>query len=184
MTEPIEADENGRVTYTVPEEGTATWSQEPEPAPDTADTSDDVADDELDPRTRAYVTKLKKEAQQQRARARDAEELVGAAAAREDVHTREQIAQAAAAAGLINGEDLFLAHPDPNEFLDEQFKDVIGDRVAEAAKTLLERKPYLGRPVGAPPSDRPLEGLRPGASPEPKPSKKPDWSAALHGIGG
>ena len=48
-----------------------------------------------------------------------------------------QVAAAAAQAGLIDGNDLFLAHPDPDEFLDEQFREVVGDRVAEATKELL-----------------------------------------------
>jgi hypothetical protein len=176
MTEPIE-----------PAEDTATWSQEPEPEPlpkgevdSEPAAEDDVSDDELDPRTRAYVAKLKKESQGLRARLRDAEEAVGAASARENVHTREAVAAAAAQAGLIDGNDLFIAH-DPDEFLDEQFRDVVGDRVAEATQALLASKPYLGRPVGAPPSQRPLEGLWMGAAPEPKPQKTPSWSSALHG---
>ena len=172
-------------------EDTATWSQEPEPpqvpsSPEsaTAPEPDDVADDELDPRTAAYVAKLKRECQQQRARARDAEEQLGAVSARVDVQTREQVAQAAAQAGLIDGNDLFLAHPDPNEFLDEQFRDVVEGKVRDATEKLLESKPYLGRTTGRPPTDRPLESLRPGASPEPKAPKTPSWSQALHGTGG
>ena len=168
-------------------EDTATWSQEPEPEPPPVgevSEVDDVSDDDLDPRIRAYVAKLKREAQGLRSKLRDAEEIAGAASARETVHTREQVAAAAAAAGLIDGHDLFIAHPDPNEFLDEQFRDVVGDRVAEATQALLARKPYLGRAVGAPPTDRPLESLRPGASPEPKQPTTPSWSAALHGLGG
>jgi hypothetical protein len=163
-----------------PLEDTATWSQEPESTP-LGEADADVSDDELDERTRAYVAKLKREAQGLRSKLRDAEEIAGAASARESVHTREAVAQAAAQAGLIDGNDLFIAHPDPDEFLDEQFREVIGDRVQEATKALLARKPYLGRPVGAPPTSRPLEGLRPGASPEPKQDTTPSWSAALHG---
>jgi hypothetical protein len=176
MTEPIEP--------TPLEEPTASWAPVVEPTEEPADTVGDVSDDELDPRTRAYVAKLKKESQGLRARLRDAEEQVGAASARENVHTREQVAAAAAQAGLIDGNDLFIAHPDPNEFLDEQFRDVIGSRVAAATQSLLEQKPYLGRPVGAPPTQRPLEGLRPGAAPEPKAPTTPSWSAALHGRNG
>lgn len=175
MTEPIEP--TG--------EDTATWSQEPAPEPPPVGdgepaAEDEVSDDELDPRTRAYVGKLKREAQQQRAARRELEEQLGATAAHLEVHNREKVAAAAAAAGLINGEDLFLAHS-PDEFLDEQFRDVVGDRVAEATKALLAAKPYLGRTVGRPPSERPIESLRPGASPEPKPDTGTSWSAALHG---
>ena len=129
MTEPIEP-------------GTGTWSQEPAPeplreeeSPAVNNSDDDVSDDELDDRTRAYVAKLKREAQGLRSKLRDAEEIAGAAAARETIHTREKVAQAAAAAGLIDGEDLFTVHS-PDEFLDEQFREVVGDRVAEAVKAL------------------------------------------------
>ena len=165
---------------------TATWSQEPAPeSPPLGEVpaaEDDVSDDELDPRTKAYVAKLRREAQSLRSKLRDAEEIAGAASARETVHTREAVAQAAAAAGLIDGNDLFTVHS-PDEFVDEQFKEVVGDKVAEATRALLARKPYLGRPVGAPPSQRPVEGLRPGASPEPQQEKATSWSAALHGLG-
>lgn len=175
MTDPIEP---------TPED-TATWSQEPEPEPlpQGEEDSDAPDDAELDDRTRAYVAKLKREAQGLRTKLRDAEEIAGAAAARETVHTREAVAAAAAQAGLIDGNDLFIAHPDPNEFLDEQFREVVGDRVAEATKALLATKPYLGRTRGTPPSDRPIEGLRPGASPQQQQPKTSTWSEALHGLG-
>lgn len=172
MTDPIEP---------TPED-TATWSQEPEPEPlpQGEEDSDAPDDAELDDRTRAYVAKLKREAQGLRTKLRDAEEIAGAAAARETVHTREAVAAAAAQAGLIDGNDLFIAHPDPDPFLDE-FHEVVGSKVAEAAEALLARKPYLGRTRGTPPTQRPVEGLRPGASPEPKQDTTPSWSAALHG---
>ena len=117
MTDPIEP---------TPED-TATWSQEPEPEPlpQGEEDSDAPDDAELDDRTRAYVAKLKREAQGLRTKLRDAEEIAGAAAARETVHTREAVAAAAAQAGLIDGNDLFIAHPDPDPFLDE-FHEVVG----------------------------------------------------------
>ena len=89
MTAPVEG---------TPED-TATWSQEPAPEPDengviryTPESEDEVSDDDLDPRTRAYVAKLRRESQSLRARLRDAEEIAGAASARENVHTREAVA--------------------------------------------------------------------------------------------
>jgi hypothetical protein len=169
-------------------EDTATWVQEvpseslPLGEGELSTAVDDPEPEVSDDRTRAYIDKLKRESQSLRGRLRDAEELAGAAAARMDIHTREAVAAAAAQAGLIDGNDLFIAHPNSDEFLDE-FHEVVGDRVADAAKALLAQKPYLGRTVGTPPTDRLLEGLRPGASPEPKQSETPTWSGALHGLG-
>ena len=112
MTEPIE-----------PAEDTATWSQEPEPellpkgevdSEPAAD--DDVSDDELDPAPGRTSPSSRKRVQGLRARLRDAEEIAGAASARENVHTREAVAAAAAQAGLIDGNDLFIAHPTRTNF--------------------------------------------------------------------
>jgi hypothetical protein len=146
----------------------------PEPEPD------DVNDDELDPRALAALQKLRRENQSLRSRLHEREEQVGAQAAREAVHHKAVIEAAAAQAGFIDPSDFTLAYPDPAPFLDEQFQDVVGDRVTEAARALLEQKPHLGRPVGAPPTERPIEGLRSGAAPELK-EKPISWSSALRG---
>ncbi len=174
MTEPIEPAPLG--------EESATWSQEPavEPAGEEPTAEDDVSDDELDPRTRAAMQKLRRENQNLRTRLHESEEMVAGAAARATVHHKAVIEAAAAAAGFIDPTDFTLAHPDPSPFLDEQFETIVGDRVAEAAEALLEAKPHLRRPVGAPPSQRPVEGLRPGASPEPRKAEV-TWSSALRG---
>jgi hypothetical protein len=83
---------------------------------------------------------------------------------------------------LYDANDIWRADPDTQkEFYDEQFGDIIGDRVAEAARAIAASKPHLARPPqGPPPTDRPLEGLRGGASPEDKPPA-PSWYTALRG---
>jgi hypothetical protein len=149
----------------------------------------DLDDTDLDPRTREAFRKLRSENRSLRARLHEREdrlhereEQIGAAAAREAVHHRAVVEAAAKAAGLIDGSDIWSAHPDPTEFLDE-FADVVPDRVAEATRALFEAKPYLARPVGAPPTERPIEGLRSGARPE-EPAAKPAWAGAIKGTGG
>ena len=49
---------------------------------------------------------------------------------------------------MIDPSDFLAAHPDPTEFLDTEFNDVLPDRVAEATAALLEAKPHLARVVG------------------------------------
>jgi len=57
------------------------------------------------------------------------------------------------------------------------------EKVDAAVGALLDEKPHFAkqseRPA-PPPSDRPVEGLRPGASPEYKPAKL-DWHTAIRG---
>jgi hypothetical protein len=142
---------------------------------------DELEEEKLDPRTREALRKLRAENKSLRSRLRDSEEQIGAQAAREAAHQRAVVAAAATAAGLIDDEDLLSRH-DPSEFLDEQLADVMPHKVAAATKALLDEKPYLGRPVGAPPTDRPIEGLRSGArAPEDK-TPTPSWYSALHGT--
>jgi hypothetical protein len=160
---------------TTPEQPTA----EPEPDESTPVGEGDD-DDQLDPRALAALQKLRRENQSLRSRLHEREEEIGRQAARETVHHLAAIEAAAKAAGFIDPSDFTLAHPDPTPFLDEQFQSVVGDRVAEAAAELLAKKPHLGRSVGGPPTDRPLENLRPGASPEPK-KVETSWSSALRG---
>jgi hypothetical protein len=157
-----------------------------EPTP--VDEPDELDDDEQVFDMRA-VRKLRRENSSLRSRIhdfeeqlRDRDEQIGAQAAREAAHQRSVIEAAARAAGLIDPSDFLAAHPDPSEFIDAEFRDVLPDKVAEAAAALLEAKPYLGRPVGAPPSDRPLEALRSGARPADKP-KPASWTTAIRGGG-
>ena len=82
---------------------------------------------------------------------------------------------------LVEGQDIWRAQPDMDAFIDEQFHEITRDRVVETAKQLASEKPHLARPnVSPPPSQQPIESLRPGASPEVKP-KPTTWAGALRG---
>jgi hypothetical protein len=152
----------------------------PEASSDHSPESDEIDDDALDPRARDAMRKLRRECQSLRGRLKDSEEQLGAAA-REAAHQRVVVEAAAKAAGLIDGSDIWSAHPDPSEFIDEQFADIVPDRVAEATKALITAKPYLARPVGVPPTDRPLEGLGAGARAPEDAKPAPTWHSALRG---
>jgi hypothetical protein len=153
-----------------------------DPTPATEPDAEDIGDEStLDPKMRDAFKKLRSENRRLRTRLRDSEEQVGIASARLSAHHRAVVAAAAKAAGMIDGEDLLSVY-DPNEFLDEQFADVVDDKVVEATRALLDAKPYLGRPVGPPPTDRPVEGLRSGARPADKP-KSASWATAIRGSG-
>ena len=158
-------------------------NDQPTPADDNDADDTTIEDSALDPRTREAFKKLRSENHSLRTRLRDSEEQVGIASARLSAHHRQVIAAAAKAAGLIDPTDFTAAHPDPSEFLDE-FHEVVGDKVAEAAKALIAAKPYLARPPsGPPPTERPIEGLRPGArAPEDK-VPAPTWASAIRGTG-
>ena len=147
-----------------------------EPAPEQAPEPDDYEGVDM-----AAVRKLRREAQALRRKNHELEEQLGAAAAREGAHQIAVVAAAAKAAGMIDPSDFLAAHPNVDEFLDEQFNDVLPDKVAEATAALLESKPYLGRPVGPPPSARPVEGLKPGARAREDESPAPSWTQALRG---
>lgn len=150
-----------------------------EPIPDTEPDAEDI-ESTLDGRTRDAFKKLRSENHSLRTRLRDSEEQVGIASARLAAHHKAVIEAAAKAAGLIDPSDFTVHHPDPGEFVDE-FADVVPDKVTAAAQALLEAKPYLGRPSGPPPSQRPIESLRSGARPE-EPTTAPSWSTALRGA--
>jgi hypothetical protein len=109
----------------------------------------------------------------------DIERLVTQAAARQ----RADI-EAAAAEVLVDPQDVWRVDPErQQQFYDEQFGEISRDSIMAAAKELAASKPHLARPNATPPpSAQPIEGLRPGASPEVKP-KATSWSAALRGTG-
>jgi hypothetical protein len=68
-------------------------------------------------------------------------------------------------------------------FLDE-FGAVDQAKVTEAAQQLVAERPHLARPPQAPPpTDRPIEGLRRGASPDATPSA-PSWQSFIRGHSG
>jgi hypothetical protein len=168
--------ENDQIQADLPEPSEAT-------APDTVD--EDSGDDDavLDPKMRAHLHKLREEARTQRSRAlaaeADRERLITQVAA-----AQHRDAEHVAAEHLIDQTDLWR-YTDPDkqrEFYDHQFGEIVPDRVAEAAKAIAAQKPHLAKPSTAPPpTDRPIEGLRPGARAEEKPSA-PSWASALRGT--
>ena len=84
---------------------------------------------------------------------------------------------------LADPSDLWL-HTDEaaqREWVDQQFGEIIPDAVRDAARALVESRPHLARRATPPPTAQPLEGLRPGASPESKP-KPTSWAAAIRGA--
>lgn len=152
------------------------------PEPEQVDTADDV---EV-PQTLEAARKLRSENRSLRQRLHAAEaanaELEGAATRLSALEHAE--VERIAAQDLIDGSDVWTAQPDLTAFYDEEFKQVVPDRVREATQALIASKPHLARPnTTPPPSKQPLEGLRPGATPnEPKP-KAHSWSSALRGTG-
>ena len=144
------------------------------------DAPDDISDDDLDPRARAALQKARREAANLRSRLHEAEETIGAAAAREMARDRAEV-ERLAAEHLVDAQDIWRQEPDIQAYYDGEFQQIVGDKVREAAQAIIARSPHLARPNTAPPpSDRPIEGLRPGARAEEK-QQPVTWSSALRG---
>lgn len=86
-----------------------------------------------------------------------------------------------AAAELRDARDLLDRHQ-VGDFLDEDGY-VDPARVSKAAHALISERPHMAAEpvITRPPTDRPLEGLRPGASPAPQ-SAGVTWKGAI-GLG-
>jgi hypothetical protein len=140
----------------------------------TAD-DDTAADDSLNlPQNLDQARKLRSENKALRERAQTAETRL-AAAHHADV---ERIAGEI----LIDPTDVWTAQPDMSAFYDDEFGQITADKVVAVAKELAAAKPHLAKPPSAPPpTDRPIEGLRPGAAPEVK-TTTPSWSSAIRGT--
>lgn len=149
---------------------------------------DDIADDNDEVLDMRGVRKLRNEAKRLRHLLREEQEN----RASEQKHRESDLARIAAfekrevereaSQVLIDAEDIWR-HTDleTQQTFNNEFGEIVGERVVEAAKRLASERPHLARPnTSPPPSDRPLEGLKPGASPEPE--KKPaTWHAAIRG---
>jgi hypothetical protein len=138
------------------------------------------------PVTMESLRKMRHEAAGLRAQLKEARatiESLEGATARADALEHAEI-ERVAAEHLIDGADIWRVDTDTRQsFFDDEFHAITRDRIVEAAKKLASEKPHLGRlPSGPPPSDRPIESLRLGASPEEK-SVPITWSSALHGTG-
>ena len=162
-----------------------TESPEPTQAPDeqsslSDETIEAAADDEQVTDMRA-VKRLRAENARLRHRLREAEENRGAAEARLDAMRRAEVERLAGEV-LVDGSDLYRHGVDEQALFDEEFGEIVPDAVRDAARAIAEQRPHLARPPqGKPPTDRPVEGLRPGASPEPAKPTAPSWAQALRG---
>lgn len=121
--------------------------------------------------------KLRSENRNLRSRLKAAEEGQEANLAFRAMHERNVIEAAARNAGFIDPDDFIALHPDGSDLVDE-LDQVVEDKVAAAARAILEQKPYLGRST-RPPSDRPIESLRSTYEQDRKPT--PTWAQALRG---
>jgi hypothetical protein len=168
------------MTEPIPEPTTAAVAETEEV---TTAATDDNAEE---PQTIEAAKKLRSENRNLRQRLRDAERARDEVQAAREVdlaklaeYERREVERAAATV-LVDPEDIWR-HTD--EATQAQFNDefgaIVGDNVVEVAKKLAAQRPHLARPNTAPPpSDRPIEGLRGGASPEPKKTEV-TWSSAL-----
>lgn len=126
----------------------------------------------------AEIRKVRNEAKKLRARLREAESAASAAAAALEAMRRTEV-QRLAAEHLIDGTDIWTAQTTVEELLSED-GTIDAGKVAETAAAITAAKPHLAAPNTAarPPTDRPIESLRSGASPD-RPPQKPDWFSAL-----
>ena len=92
-------------------------------------------------------------------------------------------AERAAAEVLHDPADLWI-HTDETEQRQwsDEFGNIVNAKVRAAAEAVAEQRPYLAKPNTAPPpTDRPIEHLRPGASPT-RQEKPVSWAAAIRGT--
>lgn len=153
-----------------------------EPIPTTELESDEPAGDDDAVLDMAAMRKIRREAAGLRKRVHeleaDNERLITQQAAAERREIERQAAEV-----LVDPQDIWL-HTSAEEqqaFVDSEFHEISRDRVVDAARALAESKPHLARPVVTPPpTQQPVEGLRPGASPE---QTKPaaTWFGAIRG---
>lgn len=173
------------------ESTTASAPEPDEPATASALTSEAIeelaADDEPVTDMRA-VRRLRTENQRLRHQLREAE---ANRASMEEAHIGDlarlsnlerRAVESTVADVLADPADLWLhtTEAQQREWIDQQFGEVIPDAARDAARALIESRPHLARRAMAPPSNQPIEGLRPGASPQ---ESKPvaSWHTAIRG---
>ncbi|GED99697.1 hypothetical protein nbrc107696_01440 [Gordonia spumicola] len=134
----------------------------------------------------ADVRRLKRENQTLRARAKAAEQQAADLAARYDAAQRADVIRLAGE-HLDDAEDLFRFHdPEAGALMDALRADdgsIDADLVAEHASRIVEARPKLGvdyQPEPTrPPTDRPVESLRPGASPLEEAPRGRSWTDVI-----
>ena len=163
---------------------------EPAPESDNADSElddtaiDEAADDEPI-RDMAAVKRLRQEAQRLRHLLREEQanrqSEQASALARIAEYEKREIEQAAAQV-LIDPQDVMrYTSAEEQAAFNDEFGAIVADTVVEAAKRLAAQRPHLAK-TQRPPTDRPLEGLRGGASPEQQ-ARPITWAQALRGTG-
>src|SRR6478672_869369 len=150
--------------------------------------TDDSVDDEA--QTIEQACKLRSENRNLRERLKAAEERANASEERYGeaaaIVSATQLAEIKriVSESLHDPDDLLAHQPDMTAYVDEQFASMVdADRVTEQAKELIRQRPHLGKlpTVTAPPTDRPIEGLRSGAMPAAEKPKPISWASAIHG---
>ena len=133
-------------------------------------------------RLRAEAKKLRHRLRESEANRAAAEEIHAGDLARLASLERRAVEQAVEGV-LADPSDLWLhtSEEQQREWVDKQFGEVIPDAARDAARALVESRPHLARRVEPPPTRQPVEGLRPGASPEQVKPPTPSWSTALRG---
>jgi hypothetical protein len=123
--------------------------------------------------------RLRSENKTQRERAKAAETELEATKAQLAAMRRTEV-ERLAGAELIDPADLWNAHADVAEFLTDD-GTIDAGLVNEAAQAITAAKPHLAaeKKTSPPPSDRPVEGLRSGATPDTRPSPAPTWAEAI-----
>jgi hypothetical protein len=149
------------------------------PASAPQDDADDQGDDDLDltPHDLDKQRRLRNEARNLRERAKTAEgELETLRTVVDGLRLGE--VERLAAAELHDARDLLDRHQ-LGDFLDEG-GHVDPAKVSTAARALIGERPHTAAPpvVTAPPTDRPIDGLIPGASPQRQPQST-TWAGAL-----
>ncbi|MCQ4365833.1 hypothetical protein KQR54_32990 [Mycobacterium gordonae] len=151
------------------------------PGPTPAAEITEPADDSLDlPHNLEAARKLRGENRNLRERLRTLEGDFERAITRLDALQTAEV-QRVAAEHLVDGTDIWTGPAALSDFLDE-YGVPDAAKVADAAKAITENKPHLAKaaPVSRPPSDRPVESLRPGATPSDfKPDPQPTWGSAI-----
>jgi len=148
-----------------------------EPAETAPDESSVTKLDEsgMDPAAIGEIRKLRRESQKLRERLRAAEEDAERAITQLGALKHSEV-ERLAGEHLVDPGDVWRAGAD---FLDE-YGAVDPSKVAEAAKGLTAEKPHLAKPQSAPPpSDRPVEGLRAGATPAREPTPAASWQSVI-----
>jgi hypothetical protein len=151
----------------------------PAQAQDDADDQGEGDDgDDLTPHDLDKQRQLRNEARNMRKRAKAAEGELDTLRSVVDGLRRGEV-ERLAAAELNDARDLLDRH-ELGDFLDEG-GNVDPGKVSAAARVLVDERPHMAAPpvVTAPPTNRPIEGLTPGASPQRKAQEATTWAGAL-----